>query len=354
MNAFRFYSPLWFLLAPVAIFVVWHAWHPRRRAAAVFSSLADLKGIPVTLAQRVRRLFPYVYAAGLLLLVTGLARPQMGTSESRTSSEGIAIQLAIDISGSMEALDFQLDGKDDTRINAVKHVVKQFVGGSKEDKLGGRPNDMIGVVAFGGFAESRCPPTLDHGAVLQIVDSLELPKKIFDNQGRITNNEDFATAIGDGLALSIDRLRSTNAKSKVLILLTDGDNNAGVVEPLAAAKAAAEAGIKIYAIGAGRNGVAPVAVEDQFGRRVLRAQFFKMDEEVLKEIARVGNGKYYNATNTKALAEVYADIDKLERTKVESLQYTEYTELYHYLLLPGMALLLGVSFLTATRFRSLP
>lgn len=358
MDAFRFYSPLCFLVAPLALACVWWAHHPRRRAAAVFSSLADLKNLPVTLAQRIRRALPYIYALGLVLLVAALARPQSGESEPRIHSEGIAIEMVVDISGSMEALDFQVDGKDVNRLSAVKYVFNAFVLGSKESGLPGRRNDLVGLVAFGGYADSKCPLTLDHGALKSIVDGLEIPKPIRDKRGAVINQksleEDLATAIGDGVSLGVERLRPVPAKSKVLILLTDGDSNAGVIDPREAAKIAASLGIRLYSIGIGRNGVVPVPQDDEFGNRVLVPARFKIDEELLKEMAQTGGGKYFHASDTKGLSGIYAEIDRMEKSKVEETKYTEYTELYPYFALPGMLIVLAVGFLNATRFRALP
>jgi len=358
MEGFRFCSPLWFALVPLVAVVVWWAAHPRRRAAALFSSLADLKALPVTTAQRLRRLLPLAYGVGLLLLVGALARPQQGKSEARTHAEGIAMEMVLDISGSMEALDFEIEGKQDSRVNAVKHVFKEFVLGSKGSGLPGRPNDLIGLVAFGGFADSKCPLTLDHGALGDIAQSLEVPKPVRDRRGTVINKEllqeEQMTAIGDGLALALDRLRAVEAKSKVAILLSDGDNNAGVVEPHDAAKMAQKLGVKIYTIGIGHTGVVPFPMEDEFGRRVLVPQQFRLDEDLLREIAQSAGGQYFNAKSTKALEEIYAQIDQMEKSKVEETRYTEYTELYLFLAAPGIALLVMVSLLAATRFRVLP
>lgn len=358
MESLRFHSPLWFALAPLIIAVVCWAFHPRRRAAALFSSLADLKGLPVTVAQRLRRLLPFVYGAGCLLLVAALARPQQGKSEARTHAEGIAIEMVVDISGTMEAVDFKLEGRDDSRINAVKHVFREFVLGSSSTGLSGRPNDLIGLVAFGGFADSKCPLTLDHGALCDIVQSVEVPKPIRDRRGNVINaellREEQLTAIGDGLALALDRLRPVEAKSKVVILLSDGDNNAGVIDPRDAAQMAQKLGVKVYTIGIGRTGVAPLPVEDEFGRRVLVPQRFVLNEDLLREIAEAAAGRYFNATNTNALEEIYAQIDKLEKSSVEETRFTEYTELYLWLAAPGIALIVIAGFLAQTRFRSVP
>lgn len=356
MDSFRFYSWFWLLLLPVVGMLLWS--QSRRPASAVFSSIASLKSLPVTVMQRVRRTLPWFYGIGLCLVVMGLARPQSGKSESRITGEGIAIELVLDVSGSMEALDFQLDGKDVGRLEAVKHVISQFILGSKGSGLTGRKDDLVGVVAFGGFADSKCPLTLDHGALVDIVDGLEVPKPIRDRNGRVINaqslQEELATAIGDGVALGVDRLRDAKAKSKVLVLLTDGDNNAGVVDPREAAAIAKELGIKAYTIGIGRNGVVPVPQEDEFGRTILVPAQFRIDEDLLREIAQTTGGIYFHASNSEALTEIYAQIDQLEKSQFEESKYSEYTELFRWFSGSGLALILVVNILRETRFRSLP
>lgn len=358
MNAFRLYSWFWFALAPLVLGALWWRVRPRSRPAAVFSSVSDLRGLPVTTAQRLRRTLPFLYALGLCLVIAGLARPQAGKAETRISGQGIAIELVIDVSGSMEAIDFQLAGKDVSRLQAVKHVIEEFVLGSRGSGLAGRPDDLIGLVAFGGFADSKCPLTLDHGALVDIVRGLEVPRPIRDSQGRVINaqalQEEMATAIGDGVALGVDRLRGARAKSKVLILLTDGDNNAGVVDPREAARIALESGIKIYSIGIGRNGTVPIPQEDEFGQRVLVPAQFRIDEALLRELAQTGKGRYFHASDSEGLAEVYAEIDKLEKSEFEETKYSEYTELYSWVAGPGLALILLIGVLAETRFRSLP
>jgi Ca-activated chloride channel family protein len=358
MEGFRFYSPLWFVLVPLVAVALWYVCHPRRQPTAVFSSIAGLRGLPVTFAQRLRRVLPFAYGAGLILLVGALARPQAGRSESRISTEGVAIQMVLDISGSMRAMDFELDGKQESRVNAVKYVFKQFVAGNKALELAGRPDDLVGLVAFGGFADSKCPLTLDHGALQDIVAQLDVAKAIRDRRGRVINedllDEEQSTAIGDGLTLALDRLRGVEAKSKVVILLSDGDNNAGVIEPAEAAKIAAKMGIKIYTIGIGQTGYAPVPVEDKFGEMQLVRRAFRLDEDTLKGIAKETGGAYFNATDTEGLARVYAEIDKMEKSKVEEFSYTEYTELYLWPAVPGVALVLLASVLGLTRFRTVP
>ena len=358
MNAFRLYSIYWLLLVPIAVGALWWRFRPEGRPAAIFSSVADLRGLPVTLAQRVRRALPYVYGLGLCLVIAGLARPQAGKAESRISGQGIAIEMVLDISGSMEAIDFQLGGKDVSRLEAVKHVIEEFVLGSRGSGLSGRTDDLVGLVAFGGFADSKCPLTLDHGALVDIVRGLEVPKPIRDSQGRVVNaqslKEELATAIGDGVAAGVDRLRGAKAKSKVLILLTDGDSNAGVVDPLDAAKIAAESGIRIYTIGIGRSGTVPIPQEDEFGNRVLVPAQFRIDEDLLREMASIGKGRYFHASDSDGLTEVYAEIDKLEKSEFEESKYSEYTELFPWFAGTGLAMILVVGVLVETRFRSLP
>ncbi len=358
MGVFRFHSPLWLTLVPLLAVALYVGLRLRSRPAAVFSSVADLRGLPVTLAQRLRRILPVLFGLGLCLVVAGLARPQAGKAESRISGQGIAIEMVLDISGSMEALDFQLGGHDVSRLAAVKHVLKEFVLGSRASGLSGRPDDLIGLVAFGGFADSKCPLTLDHGALVDIVQGLEIPRPIRDSRGQVINaktlQEELATAIGDGVAAGIDRLRGARAKSKVLILLTDGDSNAGVVDPREAAKIAAELGIKLYTIGIGHNGTVPFPQEDEFGNRVLVPAQFRVDEDLLRELAQTGGGRYFHASGSEALAQVYAEIDGLEKSQLEETRYAEYSELFRWFAAPGLALVLLVGILMETRFRSLP
>ena len=358
MDSFRFFSSFWLILLPLILVLGWWRTKASSKSAVIFSSVADLKGLPITLMQRIRRVMPVIYGLGLCLVVLGLARPQSGKSESRITGEGIAIELVLDISGSMEAIDFQLGGKDVSRLEAVKHVISEFVLGSRASGLSGRKDDLVGVVAFGGFADSKCPLTLDHGALVDIVRALEIPKPVRDLKGRVINakmlQEDLATAIGDGLALGIDRLRGAKAKSKVVILLTDGDNNAGAIDPREAASIARESGIKVYTIGIGRNGVVPVPQEDEFGKRFLVSAQFRIDEELLREMATTGNGEYFHASNLEGLAKVYAQIDRLEKTEFHESKYSEYTELFAWFAGPGLAIALAVGILNETRFRSLP
>lgn len=356
MNAFRFHDPLLLLLLiPVIWIAVW-AWRRGRNRAVTYSSVELLRELPITPAQRIRRLLPLLRLLGLVLIVTAAARPQLGREEYRILTEGIAIQMCIDRSGSMQALDFPVEGERVSRLEAVKHVFRQFVAG--EGEFDGRPDDVIGLVAFGGYADAKCPPTLDHGALLEILSTVQIPQPIFDQQGRVINErllqEEQATAIGDAIAVAVDRLKDLDADSKVIVLLSDGENTAGVNSPKDAAEAAHAYGIRIYSIGVGSNGIAPFPARDLFGKEVLQSRQVRLDEETLRELAEITDGQYFNARNTAALEEVYAEIDRLEKTEIEGSLYTDYRECFPYVLIPGLLCVLAELLLSSTRFRSLP
>lgn len=356
MNSFRFQDPIWLLLLiPVMGFGLL-SMRRERRSAVLYSNVELLKGLPVSLAQRCKRLLPWLKIGGMTLIVLALARPQFGREEFRVRAEGIAIEMCIDRSGSMRALDFPVDGERVNRLAAVKRVFRQFVAG--EGDFDGRPDDLIGLVVFGGFADAKCPPTLDHGALLDILDTVEIPEPVVDRQGRIINEqlwqEEQQTAIGDAIAVGVDRLKDLKSKSRVIVLLSDGESTAGVIQPEEAAAAAAEFGIRIYAIGVGTTGMAPYPTTDAFGREVLRAQPVRLDEETLKMLSEKTGGRYFNAQDTEALTEVYAEIDRLEKTETEGRLYTEYREIFQSLMLPGLACIMLQVMLTATRFRGLP
>ena len=356
MTGLRFQDPLWLLLLIPLLGLGLLAIRRQRRVAVLYSDVSILGSLPVTLALRVKRLLPQVRILGMALVVIALARPQHGREEFRVRAEGVAIQMCIDRSGSMRAMDFRLDGKQVNRLEAVKRVFRDFVAGN--GRLPGRPDDLIGLIAFGGYADAKCPLTLDHGALLQVLDSVEIPRPIFDSRGNLLNQslfeEDLQTAIGDAVTLAVDRLKDVKAKSKVVILLSDGEQTAGVIDPPEAAETAKTFGIKIYSVGIGSTGCAPMPMEDRFGRTVLQRQPVRLDEETLELLAETTEGRYFNAEDTEALEKVYAEIDKLEKTLSEGRLYTEYRELYQYAMFPGLGLILLEILLVCTRFRSLP
>jgi Ca-activated chloride channel homolog len=355
MNAFRFHDPLFFLLLIPLVGIIW--WKRRSGTpAVVYSSTRLLEGLPKSWAQRVRPLLPWLWRMGMILLIIAMARPQLGQEEVRLHTDGLAIMMCIDRSGSMRALDFPLEGKRVDRLEVVKRVFRDFVAG--KDGFAGRVDDLVGLVAFGGFAESKCPPTLDHDTLLKILDTVKIPEPILDSRGNIINElllrEEQATAIGDAIGVAVDRLKDLQIKSKIIVLLSDGESNAGVLSTEEATEAALAYGIKIYCIGVGTNGLAPFKATDMFGRQVIQNQQVRLDEESMKKIASKTEGRYFNATDTEALKEVYAEIDKLEKTKTEGKIYTDYRDVFQWLMLPGLAFILLQLILTSTRFRTIP
>ena len=356
LHGWRLADPLWLGALLVAAAALWVAARHRGRATLLYSSVALLRGAPVTLAQRARRLLPWLRFAALAFVTFGLARPQQGMEEFRVRTEGIAIVMAIDQSGSMMAEDFQVDDQRQSRLDVVKRVFREFVEG--KGPLKGRPDDKIGLVAFGGFASDRCPLTLDHGALLRVLDDVKIPEPLVDARGQPVNaslyDEELSTAIGDALALALERLKDAPDKSKVLILLSDGANDAGVTDPVEAAKAAQALGIRIHTIGVGSNGPVPFPMKDRFGNVRLVSRIVRMDEPLMKEIAATTGGQYFRASDTAALERVYQDIDRLEKTKSEGVLYTDYRELYRWVLFPALGLLVLELLLSATRLRTLP
>jgi len=356
MMGFRFHDPLWLLmLIPLAL-LWWMTFRRRGNTAVLYSDVSIAAALPVTFALRVKQVLPWLLLVGGTLAVVALARPQHGREEFRVRKDGIAIEMCLDRSGSMQAMDFDLDGEQADRLTAVKNVFENFVEG--KDGLPGRPDDQIGLIAFGGYAHDRCPLTLDHGVLSEITKTIKIPEPIYDEQGNMINEsilqEEHATAIGDAVTTAIERLKDAKAKSKVIILLSDGEQTAGVVQPQEAAEAAKAFGIKIYTIGIGTTGRAPFPVIDHSGRKMLQLQNVRLDEATLEMMAETTGGQYFNAKDTEALQQVYAEIDKLEKTRTEGRIYTQYRELYEYLLLPGLALMLLQVVLVSTRFRSLP
>src|SRR3989304_1011865 len=318
------------ILPPLVYFYLRH----KGTNQVLFPSLETLKKLKPSFFQRYRYVLIILRSAVIVLLVVALARPQYGNEQTKVTTEGIDIVLAVDVSGSMLAEDFEMGGKRYNRLYVIKQVVKDFIQR--------RINDRIGLVVFAGRAYTQCPMTLDYEMLLQLLEKVEI--------GMIEDG----TAIGSGIASSVDRLRGTKAKSKVVVLLTDGRNNAGEIDSFTAAEIAKTFGIKVYTIGAGTKGLAPFPAVDLFGNKVMRQVKIDIDDESLTEIAKITDGKYYRATDTESLKEIYSQIDKLEKTESEVTQFTEYRELFHYFLLPAFGLLLLELGLTKIRFRKIP
>ncbi len=331
----KFESP-WFLLFLLVI-PLWLWWEQRlaRRGGLKFSSVATARSLSSFWSALGPALLLLLRGATLLLIIAALARPQLGRSESKIKTEGIDIVLVLDISGSMQAMDYEKLGQRQSRIDAVKEVVREFIRA--------RPNDRIGMVVFGTRAYVASPLTLDHDWLDRNLDRVRI--------GLVEGN----TAIGAGTGTAVNRLRDTKAKSKVIVLLTDGGENVRNPPALEAAKAAKEFNVRVYTIGAGSQGIAPMPVFDQAGNIVtyqpIRAD---LDEDLLKQIAAATGGQYFRAADNASLRKTYSQIDSMEKQKVETRAYEEWQELFPWFLAPGLGCLLLAVTLEQTRLRRLP
>lgn len=330
----RFLNPdlLWLLLvAPLP----WLARGRMGRGAALLYPSAELvRGLGRPHRGRAGFALDALRVLALALVVVALARPQQGLGAAEVETSGIDILLAIDVSGSMKALDFEVDGRQASRLEAVRSVVTDFV----EDRQG----DRIGLVAFAGRPYLVSPLTLDHEWLMQNLERLQI--------GLVEDG----TAIGSALAASTNRLRDREAKSRIVILLTDGVNNAGKISPLMAADAARALGLKAYTILAGRGGEVPVPVTDRFGRQRVVTARVDVDEDTLAEVAEMTGGRFFRATDTDSLAEIYAEIDAMEKNTAKLHKFERYRELYPWVLLLALLLLSLEQLLAETRFRRLP
>jgi len=303
--------------------------------AFLYSSVQLVRGITGITRSRAGSILLKLRWLALALFILALARPQLGEGETKITASGIDIVLAIDLSGSMGSEDFQLRGQRVNRLMIAKDVLQQFIGK--------RPNDRIGLIAFATDAYIAAPLTLDHDFLLQNLDRLEIAAPGKD-----------LTAIGSALAAALNRLRELKSKSKIVILMTDGQNNAGKVPPLTAAEAAETLQVKVYTIGVGTRGLAPFPYIDAYGRKAYRPQQVDIDEDTLTQIAKRTGGKYYRADKTETLRSVYDEIDRLEKTEVEVKKYQRYSELFPWFALPGLVVLLLEVILNHTVWRKLP
>ncbi len=304
---------------PFALLLLYLIQRRRRPESIRFSSKQLIARLPVSWKVRSRNLPVVLRGVVLALFLTALAGPRSVLKQTFHESEGIDIVLAIDASGSMAAEDFTIGGQRYNRLDVVKNVVREFIAG--------RGGDKIGLVTFAALAYTVCPLTTDYAWVTTNLERIHL--------GMIKDG----TAIGSAINSSLTRIKDSEAKSKVIILLTDGINNAGEVDPLTAARAAQALGVKIYTIGAGAKGFAPFPVQDILGRKVYQQVQIDIDEEMLQEIARVANGKYFRATDTESLRAIYDAIDALEKTRIKQAGYLEYEEWFDEALLLALVIL---------------
>ena len=329
-NNITFANPgLLFLLALIPALIVWYYFRNKKQESDVqYSSLQPFAEIRSTSKERMRHLPFALRMCALAFMFIALARPQTTSKGENVYSEGIDIVLALDISGSMLAEDFKPN-----RIEASKNVAEEFISG--------RVNDRIGLVIFSGESFTQCPLTVDYGVLKTLIKKLK--------SGMIEDG----TAIGLGLANAVSRLKDSKAKSKVIILLTDGVNNRGEIDPVTAAQIAQSYGIRVYTVGVGTIGEAPYPIQTPFGTRYQMVPV-DLDEKALSQIAEMTDGKYFRATDNKKLKSIYQEIDKLEKTKIEVRSYRRYTELFYSYIIIAMLLLLVDVGISNTWLRKLP
>jgi len=331
MSNLEFAYPAFFwVLALLPVMVVWYIFRGRKSTSSMtlsgFENLDEKVG-----SSRIwlRHLLFLLRLAVVMLIVVALARPQSSNKWEQVTTEGIDIVMCMDVSGSMRAMDFRPN-----RLEASKDVGIEFVNA--------RENDRFGLVVFAGESFTQCPMTTDRGVVVNFLNDI--------NFGVIEDG----TAIGMGLATAVNRIKDSKAKSKVVILLTDGVNNRGDVGPVTAAEIAASFGIRVYTIGVGTHGNAPVPVQDAFGRTITRNMPVEIDEDVLKKIAEKTDGTYFRATNNHKLREIYQQIDALEKTRMDVKQFSKKKEEYFPFLMAAMLILLFEIGLRYTIFRTIP
>jgi Ca-activated chloride channel homolog len=305
------------------------AWLKGRRGstpAFVYSSVKLVEGLTQTRRSHAGALLAALRWLALAIFIVALAQPRLSKSTTEVKASGIDIVCALDLSGSMTTGDYIINGQQVNRISMAKPVLKQFIEG--------RPNDRIGLVVFAAEAFIAAPMTLDHDYLLETVDRL----------GIGTINSD-ATAIGDGITTALNRLRELKSKSRIIVLMTDGANNSGKIDPITATHAAQALGVKIYTIGLGNHDIV-----QQMGL----PPGYLPDEETLQQISEMTGGRYYRADNSEKFQKIYAEIDKLEKTEAVINKYTEYRQLFAWFIAGGLALLLIEIILAQTIFRRLP
>ncbi len=325
-----FAQPYYFLLLlSIPLFILWYVLRNRKGQAEVtISSIKGFEKIPRTFRQYLRHVPFILRMLAFICIITALARPQSSSSRHDVNVEGIDIVLANDISGSMLAEDFKPN-----RLESAKNVALEFVKG--------RPNDKIGMVVFSGESFTQCPLTTDHEVLENMIPKLE--------SGMIEDG----TAIGDGLATAVARLKESKAISRVIILLTDGINNMGSIDPLSAAEIAKMYKCRVYTIGVGSLGMAPYPFKTPFGIQYQNVEV-KIDETLLKEVAQMTGGKYFRATNNKKLEDIYKEIDSMEKSRIEVLEFRKKYEEFFPLALLALGLLLLEVLLRITVLKTLP
>jgi Ca-activated chloride channel family protein len=331
-----FAHPYLLLLLLLLPLLAWLKGKHGQNSAFLYSSVSLVKPFSGFTRSKAGAFLDALRWLALAFFIVALAQPRLITGESKgVKASGIDIAIALDLSGSMASEDFEKGGQRVNRLEIAKDVLQQFISD--------RPNDRIGLVAFAGRAYVASPMTLDHDFLLQNLNRLTLE----------TIKED-GTAIGAALTTALNRLKDLKSKSKIVILMTDGQNNAGNVPPLTAADAAQALGSKIYTIGVGIRGQAPMPATDIFGRKVYQMVPVDIDEETLQKIADKTGGKYFRADSTETLRHIYKEIDRLEKTEIEAKKYRQYKELFGWAIFAGILALLLEILLGQTIWRKLP
>jgi Ca-activated chloride channel family protein len=333
-TSFRFEQP-WFLLLLALLPVLWFIGRRWQKPPVIRFAAARIFAKGTTFQRSwTKAIGNALYYLGCACLIVGFARPQFGIATSRVRTTGIDIMILLDVSLSMLSEDFSIGSQRASRLEVVKQVTEKFISG--------RPDDRIGVIAFSGRAYLVSPLTLDHQWLIENLSRLNI-RRVGDQTALGSSLVEDGTAIGSALATGANRLRDKRAKSRVIVLLTDGDNNAGKIPPLTAAEAAAAIGIKIYTIGAGTNGLVPFPHSDGFGNTYYSQEYMPFKEDTCREIARIGGGVFFRAVDTKTLKEIFSQIDQYEKTDIEVQKYQNYQDIFGWLL--GAALcFLGATF----------
>ena len=342
-QALTFARPWLLLLLLLIPLLAWLRGKFGPRAAIVFSATAPFRALGKSSTSRAGQILRALVWLALAAFIVAIARPQLAKSLTQIEASGIDIMLVLDVSNSMLVKDFTIGGEEATRLDAVREVTRKFIEA--------RPNDRIGMIAFGTRPYVVSPMTLDHDWLLQNLDRVRI--------GLVEGS----TAIGSAMASGGNRLNDKQSKSRVMVLLTDGDNNAGKIPPNTAAEALKEMHIHFYAIGIGTNGVAPFPVldprtgtvlTDRAGNVYYQRQPVSFNETGLREVARIADGKFYRATDTQSLESIYQDIDKLEKTTIAAKKYQQYRDLFPHCIAAGCGLLIGQLLLGQTIWKRLP
>lgn len=329
-----FQSPLFLILIPIVIGILFYPGLKKQKPAIRFSSKEFLSGLKPSGRIKLRKYLIHLRVLSLILFIIALSKPVSPTEETEIEREGIDIVFALDVSTSMLAEDFEIGKLRVNRLDVVKDVTENFVRKREDDRMG--------MVVFASRAYTVCPLTLDKNWLIKNIGRVDI--------GMVGDG----TAIGSGLSSALNRLRETKAKSKIIVLLTDGMNNAGKVNPLTAAEAAKALGVKIYTIGAGSKGPVPYPVRNVYGGVTYEYVKIDIDEDTLKNIASITGGLYFRATDTENLRNIYKEIDKLETYPMEEKGYMKYEELFPMFLMPGLIILLLGVILDNTILRSAP